>query len=496
MTRAIAAASGLMLTAGAFGVTLPPGFGWVTVASGFADPVGIAFADDGRMFVAEQRGIVWVVENGRAPVQFIDLQAEVQGVWDRGLLGIALDPGFLANRHVYLLYTVDPVFGKPNEDPFQGTFSRLTRYTGTAASNGNVADLDSRLVLIGETAPEGIPVCEPSHTIGSVRFGHDGSLLVSAGDGANFNVMDPGGLDADCFGDGMFGEDENIGAFRSQYLGSLAGKILRIDPATGLGLPDNPFWTGNAADKASKVWALGLRNPFRITVRPQEQGLGPAGPGMIFIGDVGWYTREEISKATGGENFGWPCLEGPVPAPEYPNGTPAHSGCSDPPNPGTLTNPVINWHHSIPNQSFPQGYTGFCAIGGAFYTGNCYPPPYDDALFLADHIGNWFRALKVDASGNFVSLHLFGTGMDRPVDIRSHPATGDLYYVAIYAGEVRRIFATAETVGDTNGDCVAGILDLLELLGTWGFCPGCPADFNGDNVVDVLDLLMLLGAWS
>lgn len=99
-----------------------------------------------------------------------------------------------------------------------------------------------------------------------MQFGHDGTLLVSAGDGAHFDTADPGGLDSDCFGPGLFGPDEDIGAFRSQYLDSLAGKILRIDPATGLGLPSNTHWTGNGADNPSRVWANGVRNPFRCSV--------------------------------------------------------------------------------------------------------------------------------------------------------------------------------------------------------------------------------------
>ena len=134
--RHLLAALTLTLTAGVQAQVLPPGFSVEVVAGGFIQPVGIAIADDGRIFVAEKRGVVWVIENGSVlPMPFINLIDEVNGPVDRGLLGLALDPGFLDNRHVYLLYTVDPVFGEPDESPFDGTFSRLTRYTGTAASN-------------------------------------------------------------------------------------------------------------------------------------------------------------------------------------------------------------------------------------------------------------------------------------------------------------------------------------------------------------------------
>jgi glucose/arabinose dehydrogenase len=474
---------------------LDPGFTVATVAGGFEAPVGIAIAGDGRIFVAEQRGIVWVVQDGQTLEQpFIDIVAEVNGEWDRGLLGIALDPGFLQNRRVYLLYTVDPVFGEPDESPFAGAFGRLTRYTGTLASNGNLADLSTRQVLIGATAAQGIPVCEPSHTIGSLRFGTDGSLFVSAGDGAHFDTVDPGGLDGDCFGPGMFPEVQNIGAFRAQYLGSLAGKILRIDPGTGLGLADNPHWTGNGADAASRVWASGVRNPFRIGVRP-----GSPAPGTIYVGDVGWYTFEEVSVAHGGENFGWPCVEGPDPAPGYPGADPAHSGCGTietPGNPGPLTGPVAAWHHGNPAASVPPGYTGNTAVSGAFYAGACYPAPWQGAYFFADYAQGWIRAIEVDAQDNLVAMHHFADGADFPVDIAAHPATGDLHYVAIYAGEVRRISYDAQVFADLDGDCRVGVVDFLALLGSWGPCPGCPADLDGDGAVGILDFLALLASWT
>ncbi len=490
---ALAAVSGPVAAGG--GPQVPPGFEVSTVAGGFQAPVGIAFAGDGRMFVAEQRGIVWVVQGGQTLAQpFIDLVAEVNGEWDRGLLGIALDPGFLENRRVYLLYTADLVYGEPNESPWAAGFGRLTRYTGTLASNGNVADPGSRQVLIGATAAQGIPVCDPSHTIGSVRFGTDGSLFVSAGDGAHFNNADSGGQDPDCFEPGMFGPDQDIGAFRAQYLGSLAGKILRIDPATGLGLPDNPYWTGNGAENRSRVWASGVRNPFRSRVRP-----GSPPPGTIYSGDVGWYTFEEVNVAHGGENFGWPCVEGSGPAPDYPDTHPAHSGCNTietPGNPGPLTGPIATWHHGDGGQSIPPGFTGNTAVSGVFYGGACYPAPWQGAYFFADYAQGWIKALEVDAQDNLVAMHGFATDADNPVDFAAHPATGDLHYVAIHAGEIRKISYINEVFADLTGDCRVDVVDFLQLLGSWGPCPGCAADLDGNNIVDILDFLALLGSWS
>ena len=78
---------------------------------------------------------MWVVEDGAMlPDPFIDLRDEINGQWDRGLIGFALDPDFLVNRHAYLLYTVDPVYGPPDEDPDLAATQRVTRYTGTVKS--------------------------------------------------------------------------------------------------------------------------------------------------------------------------------------------------------------------------------------------------------------------------------------------------------------------------------------------------------------------------
>lgn len=75
--------------------------------------------------------------------------------------------------------------------------------------------------------------------------------------------------------DSMFGEAQNIGALRAQSLTSLGGKLLRIDPATGHGIctgsnfkVKNPFCTNDPTDISSKIYALGFRNPFQITISP------------------------------------------------------------------------------------------------------------------------------------------------------------------------------------------------------------------------------------
>ncbi len=419
-------------------ISLPSGFFVEEIAPGnsFATPVAVAFAPDGRIFVVEKRGRVYVVDNGvKLSTPFINLESEVLNHWDRGLLGFALDPDFATTGHVYLLYTVDR--DGSGDYTRQDVSARLTRYT-VDAGNPNVVDTSTRHVLIGETFSDGIPSCYYSHTIGTLQFGSDGTLMVGAGDGAHFGQVDAGGLQPTCFGAGLFPPSEDVGAFRSQYLGSLAGKMLRIDPATGLGLPSNPFWTGNADDNQSKVWVRGLRNPYRYTLRRDGSTDPTAGdPGTLFIGDVGWGVWEDLHvAASGGENFGWPCYEGPNQHSAYQNATPAHSDCS------VLSGhdaPVYYWHHSNANLSLPTGLMANAIVVGDIYTGFRYPQSYNDRIFYSDYTRGWIASSAV-STGNSLSDHqVFATGAGAVVDVRFDPVSSYVYYVDVAAGQVWRL---------------------------------------------------------
>jgi len=482
-------------------VTVPPGFTVQQVAGGLVNPTTIAFAADGRMFVAEQRGTVRVFVNGvLQPSFFIDLRNEVAGAGYRGLLGLTLDPQFLTNRRVYLSYTVDPTFGEPDEPDSVPTFSRLTRYSGTMQSGGNIADLATRTVLIGAQPNQGIVACW-AHTIDALHFGPDGKLFVSAGDGGHYEFADAGGNDPQCFQPPLFAPDQDLGAFRAQYLNSMNGKVLRIDPETGAGLSSNPYWNGDPLSNRSRVWVSGLRNPFRFCVRPTAN---TQVPGTLYIGDVGWDSFEEIDISnSGGENFGWPCDEGPSPAPEYPNLNPASSGCNTimtPSNPGPLTGPIANWHHTNAGLSFPPGYIGITAVGGTFYTGDCYPLAYRGAYIYGDYGSGWLNVLEVNAANQYVNSFNFITGIQWLVDVQPDPISGDLFYATVFDGKIWRITYNGPGVGDVNGDGSVNVDDLLAIINAWGPCPGgpmiCPADITGNGTVDVDDLLAVINNWG
>ena len=279
---------------------------------------------------------------------------------------------------------------------------------------GDVAAPNSKVVLLGSvvgtpaapsceslpTTADCIPSDYDSHSIGNIKFGPDGKLYVATGDGASYATVDSRAL-------------------RAQSLDRLAGKILRVDPATGHGLSDNPFWNGDANATRSKVWAYGFRNDFRFNFKP--------GTGTIISGDVGWDSWEELNVINGGENLGWPCYEGVGQQPGYA----AFAQCQSLYAAGGVKAPVYQWDHSAGTAA---------AVGGTFTGSNGYNTLYQNSYWFGDYAVNKIYAAKLDASNNIVpgSILTFTTAADGPVELEVGPE-GDVYYLAINANEIRRI---------------------------------------------------------
>jgi len=357
--------------------------------------VGLTFDANGRMYVWDKGGKVYIVENGqRLEEPLLDISEEVMNHGDHGMLGFALHPNFLNNGYFYVLYVVDQhhllYHGTSQYSPDitsteVATIGRLTRYTADAASGFTRIVPGSRNVLIGERIDAGIPMLHKSHGVGALVFATDGSLMVSCGDGASFvNSGDFGSHDDSFYREalelGIITEAENVGAFRSQMLNSLNGKLLRIDPNTGDGLSSNPFFeAANPRSARSRVWALGFRNPYRFTLKPGTGSHDPSegNPGVFYVGDVGWAEWEEINVVKqGGQNFGWPIYEGNIgrwqaygnrrPNPEAPNPLYGQPGCDQPfirynelLLPETLEKDPFWPNPCDPSQEIPDGYPKF-----------------------------------------------------------------------------------------------------------------------------------------
>ncbi|MEZ4933253.1 MAG: PQQ-dependent sugar dehydrogenase [Saprospiraceae bacterium] len=308
---------------------LPDGFYDEIVVDNLDQYIGVVFDEAGSGYVWRRTGEVFLLDtNGELlPDPIIDISEEVASWWDMGMLGFALDPNFMENGKVYLLYVMDRhhllFYGTPDYDPTittkdEATIGRITRFTLDKINGFKTVVPGSRKVLLGATKETGFPLLFKTHGVGSLAFGTDGTLLATCGETGHPDWEDTGGCGGTYFAqaitDGIIRTEENVGAFRSQMVNSLSGKLIRIDPETGEGLPSNPFYDPAAPNSPrSKVWSLGLRNPYRFIVKPNSGSHfpGDGNPGEIFIGDVGSSFWEELNIATkGGQNFGWPIYEG------------------------------------------------------------------------------------------------------------------------------------------------------------------------------------------
>src|SRR3954447_17266541 len=204
--------------------TLPVNFVEQAIGGTWNEAAGLTFAADGRMYVWERAGRVWIMENGvKSSQAFLDISDEVGGWRDFGLLGFALHPNFYNNGYVYLLYVVDHYHlthaGQPGYDPaaneyFQATIGRITRYKANASDGYRTIDPSSRLVLLGESISTGFPILHQSHGVGTILFGTDGSLLASCGDGASYTSTDAGSASetyyAQALSEGIIRPAENV----------------------------------------------------------------------------------------------------------------------------------------------------------------------------------------------------------------------------------------------------------------------------------------------
>ncbi|WP_353778355.1 PQQ-dependent sugar dehydrogenase [Winogradskyella sp. 3972H.M.0a.05] len=518
--------------------TLPTGYSAGLVQSGYTDIMGVIFNDTGtKMFVWEKRGHIYVSnwdgsEYVKQAQPILDISDEVGDWRDFGFSSFCLDPDFDTNGLIYMFYMVDREhlmdYGTPDYDPndndyFEASISRVTRYQVDLASNPLTVDYNSRFVLLGESVSTGIPLLHESHAGGTILFGTDGTLLISTGDNASYLTEDTGGVGHTYYDqaidDGILRDEENVGAFRSQMITSMCGKVLRIDPITGDGLPSNPHYNSdNPRSAESRMWAMGLRNPFRMSIEPNSGSTNPddGNPGILHVSDVGWNVWEDLhifDKA--GLNGGWPLFEGLTVNNGYydSNTTNPDEGnvlfkdnCLQPtsftdnadPSLRRFVHdrPEIAWRHGganhtrVPwfNGSAPTDprvgsagapttgieFNGNAAAGGVFITGNALGSSMTGKYFFTDYTRSWIQvATLTDGTQNWVS-HIsnlaptgFGSGI---VHINQNPLDGFVYYVNIFDGTVHKIsFVGPEWIEEPMDLIVEcdGSSNLEALLADW-----------------------------
>jgi glucose/arabinose dehydrogenase/PKD repeat protein len=306
---------------------VPPGFQETVVWPGLTNPTAIRFAADGRVFVAEKSGVIKVFDSltDQTPTTFSGLTTNVHNFWDRGLLGMALDPSLTGGSglgsYVYVLYAYDHVLGSQNPAPRWG--DTCPNPPGATADGCLISARLSRLTVSGNTIAAGseLPLIEdwcqqyPSHSIGSLAFGPDGALYVSSGDGASFNTVDYGQLGGtlgspppvpknpcgDPPNDGMSPPTAEGGALRSQD--------IRTSPV-GSG-----YRTTVLADTPLAYWRLG--ESAGTTLVDQTGNHGGAYIGSPTLGTPGAIVGDADTSVTldGSAEYGQATGWNTVPAP-------------------------------------------------------------------------------------------------------------------------------------------------------------------------------------
>ncbi len=339
-----------------------------TLAAGLRLPVDAVPLDDtGALLLVALDGVVQRYQDGAVdPQDFLSLAGRVTGLLgEQGLFTVALEPAERAAargtpRHLIAAFTEN------------GTDDLVVAaYPVRADLSG--ADRDEEAILLRQPMPE------PFHHGGQVAFGPDGMLYVSVGDGQR----DPHFL--------------NDHPHPARDLGSLRGKVLRIDPFPSGSdepyaiPPGNPFTAASdpaaaAAGARGEVWAYGFRNPWKFTFAPAD--------GAMILADVGESTWEEIDVVVRGGDYGWPAREGPACLAHYDTGAMVVADCVE----LDLVAPAAYYGH--PNVD-PEG--GFSVTGGTVVVDPGLPDLLGKYLF-GDFITG--RLWSLDLSSGEVQLVL------------------------------------------------------------------------------------------
>jgi glucose/arabinose dehydrogenase len=371
------------------------------MVSGLARPLAVADPGDGsgRLFIAQQAGLIRIWDGSQLlPTPFLDLTSLTNCCVGTGLLGLAFDPDYTANGHVYVSYTD------------LSDNSVIARYSVSVA-DPDVADPASATILLQVDQPS------TSHNNDHLAFGPDGYLYISMGDGGGAG-----------------------GRASAQDPTSLLGKMLRIDPhgddfpepdRNYAIPPDNPFVGDPSARE--EIWALGLRNPWRYSFDRES--------GDLWIGDVGAASLEEVdfqpATGPGGENYGWGIMEG--------------TSCVQPPedcNDGSLTLPVLEYGHEL----------GCAVTGGYRYRGGLEPRLRGVYLYGDFCSGTiWGTVPRCDGMGE-EARELLASGLS--ISSFGEDESGEVYVVHIHNvdGGVFRLVTAGG--GGPDLDSSAPILDF------------------------------------
>ena len=396
------------------------------VTGSVTNPVFVTHAgdDSGRLFIVEQNGrikIFDVTTTNLLSTPFLNIANLTLFAGEQGLLSMAFHPGYKTNVYFYVYFT--------NPD---GSSNVVARFTASPPS-AHTVNTNTMQTVLRISHPT-----NDNHNGGQLQFGPVGYLYIGTGDGGS--GCDPPN--------------------NAQNLGSLLGKLLRIDVnnfSTNYTIPpSNPFVGVAGLDE---IWAYGLRNPWRFSFDRLT--------GDMLIGDVGQDSREEVdfqpASSIGGENYGWKCMEGSL-----TNGFCSDPNCATP----QMVRPILEYVNGSPSP---------CAImGGYRYRGTKIPPLYGTYLYADECSGEIFGATQ-SLAGAWSSVSLTDTVFT--VTTFGEDQAGEVY-LSRYAtaGAIYRIVWK-----DTDGDGMADDWEQQYFGSTTG--ANASADPDGDGFTNLQEFL-------
>lgn len=367
--------------------------------TGMAVPPG----ETNRVFVFESVGRIQVINDLANPgaAVFLDITDRVVSGGESGLLGMAFHPGYATNGFFYVFYT------SPSPP---GAYDRLSRFQ-VSATDPNLGLSGSEVILINQFDEA------HNHNGGDLHFGPDGYLYVSLGDegGADDGYNNSQRIDKDFFS-GILRIDVD------KKPGSLAPNPHPASSDAYAVPPDNPFvgattFNGSNLPDPGQVrtefWAVGLRNPWRMSFDPLT--------GMLLCGDVGQNVKEEVNHIVKGGNYGWAFREGTIDGPKVGQ---APSGF-------TSINPIVEYGHGN------TLYDGRSVMGGRFYRGNQL-----SQLTGAYVFGDWTfgRLWSLRYDGTNATDFTYLSSANNVSAFGTDPRNGDLLWVtAETEGDIRRL---------------------------------------------------------
>lgn len=445
--------AGMLLTSGSSGPRAATPIRAVEVAGSLTSPIFVTHVpgDTTRLFIVEKTGRIKILRGGTVLTRpFLNVSSLITSSGsEQGLLGLAFDPHYATNGLFFLNFT--------------NTAGNTVVARFQVSSDPDSAVLASRLDFLTINQPYS------NHNGGMIAFGpNDGYLYIGMGDG------------------GSGGDPEN----RAQNLDSLLGKILRIDVSSDTVIipPGNPYF--GAPGNRPRIWAFGLRNPWRWSF--------DRATGDLFIADVGQSAVEEIdfqpASSDGGENYGWRRKEG--------------LNCYNPPTNCavgvTLVDPIYQYTHA----------SSRCSITGGYVYRGCAIPDLQGTYFFADYCTGEIWSFNYDGSGitGFQARNTELGVTTGGVSSFGEDAKGELYIVYLSAGKVFRIVpdgvpsqCNAGCCSGTTGNVDADPVDMVDIsdlsamvdyLFFGGTISACGQEANVDaspaGEIDITDLNQLI----